>query len=147
MLLSVPVESIKGHFNGLLANATSVDVVIACEKCINVTTINTDEVRFYYPLNGSNASLSLIEADEEIADIKTAADVTASPYDQDTEAINFLDEPGGTTTANLIPWSSFLFAIASSTTGESYMYYERGGQVKKQRIDYTLAELVTLATP
>lgn len=149
MILKIPVESIKGHFSGLLSNTTSIYMVVAGEKATEIVTINTDEVRFDYPLNGidSRVSYSTLEADEEVADMLTAADVVASPYDRDSESFNILDESGGTATATVIPWSSFLFAIASSTSGESWMWYTKGGKTVKALVDYTLDELVTLATP
>lgn len=152
MILTVPVRRIVGHGNALIDHDTTstTSILIAGEKATQVKTINTDEVSFKYPLNSrdSRASLSYVEADEEIADILTAADLTASPYDRSSESINVLDVSGGTTTATVFPWADFRFAIAGPATGESYAWFAEGnGKIKEYLVDHTLAELVTLATP
>ena len=150
MILNIPVDSIQGTRNAL-TNAGTINMVVAAEKARKMKTINTDEVRFEYPLNGrdSRASLSVIEADEEIADMLTAADLGASPYDRDTELFPILTVSGGTPTNYAFPWADFQFAIAAQdAANESRVWFAKGnGQIEEYLVDLTLAELVTLATP
>jgi hypothetical protein len=147
MLIVATVEEIQGSKNGLLNSADSLEILIAAEKCGEIKTVQTTKSQFKYPFNGVGvrASASIVTADETIADIRTAANTTT--YQKNIEIIPTLDEAGGTVTNLDLQWDKFLYGIASSTTGESFVWFHDPAKFLpvKYRVNATLAELVTLA--